>query len=103
MQEITKIVSSFGDVVQTFKNDNKYIVRVNEIFASDREFNSLDEAREFAETKKSNLDFRHVIVHSDGSVGEVAVFASGLYPETGDNVVKISIAEAHEMGLERLF
>jgi len=30
MIEVSKIVSSFGDVVQTFKKVNKYVVRINE-------------------------------------------------------------------------
>jgi len=103
MTIIAKYTSSFGDVVELMKECGKYIVRVNEIFSSDREFPTIDDAREFAESKKSDLDFRHVIVHDDGSVGEIAVFASSLTPEKNDNVVKISIAEAHEMGITRVY
>lgn len=94
-----KYVSCFGDVIEIIPQNGRYVARTNGVFSSDRAFVDMSSAREYAENKKADLDFRHVIVHEDGSAGEVAVFASGLDPGKTDHVVKISIAEAMCMGL----
>jgi hypothetical protein len=102
-KQITKQISSFSDVVEVIKDENKYIVRINEIEAGDKEFNDLNTAREYAETKKTDLDFRHVLMLNDKII-EVSVYSSWLTTLQkeleGSQIIKISIAEAKEMGLE---